>query len=75
MKIEIAKFQDGYYYVVDGVKQHLVQEQIADKLPEFEQDLPKTVYGIPVVIDPKLPKNTMQLRTQSGAFATTRLDV
>lgn len=26
MKIEIAKFQDGYYYVVDGVKQHKVNE-------------------------------------------------
>ena len=29
MKIEIAKFQDGYYYVVDGVKQHKVPERIA----------------------------------------------
>ena len=26
MKIEIAQFQDGYYYVVDGVKQHKVNE-------------------------------------------------
>ena len=24
MKVEIAKFQDGYYYVVDGVKQNRV---------------------------------------------------
>lgn len=28
MKIEIAKFQDGYYYVVDGVKQNKVEEEL-----------------------------------------------
>jgi|688.fasta_scaffold288464_2 hypothetical protein len=28
MKIEIAKFQDGYYYVVDGVKQNKVKQEI-----------------------------------------------
>jgi len=43
MKIEIAKFQDGYYYVVDGVKQHKVNEtDIVYKLKQDKQ-IPKMV--------------------------------
>lgn len=30
MKVEIAKFKDGYYYVVDGVKQNKVEQEITN---------------------------------------------
>jgi hypothetical protein len=68
MKIEIAKFQDGYYYVVDGVKQNKVKQEIT--MESFAEILCKRPNNQQSQPAPQTQQSDNQQRsgTQSGTM-------
>ena len=65
IKIEIAKFQDGYYYVVGGVKQTKVSEEDFKLLGVEPQVLLVTVTQGKIEYDHKTSEITFELDKQA----------